>query len=139
MLASLARALPKIDPKDGDTWFDAWVAAAMATDPEGAAMQPPVLRAPNGTLQDTREFWSQGRPVYDPAAIRVPVLLTHAEWDHVLPSRMAHGLYAQLVNVPYKRFIEFSEGTHYLMIEKNRMQVLREVQHFLEEDCRPGE
>ncbi|MGA0025256.1 MAG: alpha/beta hydrolase [Burkholderiales bacterium] len=119
--------------------FDAWLAAAMATDPGGAKMNPPCLRAPNGTLLDTREFWTQGKPPYDPADIRVPVLMTHAEWDLVLPARMAHELYAKLVNVPYKRHVEFSEGTHYLMLEKNRMQVLREVQHFLEEECVAGE
>ncbi len=119
--------------------FEEWLAAAMATDPVGAAMHPPLLRAPNGTLLDTREYWTQGKPPYDPADIRVPVLMTHAEWDTVLPARMAHELYAKLVNVPYKRHVEFSEGTHYLMLEKNRMQVLREVQHFLEEECRPGE
>lgn len=126
----------KVDDVIRPAAFEAWLQAAMATDPEGAALQPPILRAPNGTLQDTREFWAQGRAPYDPAQIRVPVLLTHAEWDHVLPARMAHGLFAQLVNAPYKRHVEFSEGTHYLMLEKNRMQVLREVQHFLEEDCR---
>jgi len=129
----------KVDEVIAPETFERWLAAAMATDPGGAAMQPPCLRAPNGTLADTRDYWAQGRAPYDPARIRVPVLMTHAEWDHVLPASMAHALFGALVNAPYKRHVEFSEGTHYLMLEKNRMQVFREVQLFLEETCIPGE
>ena len=129
----------KIEEVISPAAYEAWLVAAMATDPVGSAQNPPYLRAPNGTLQDTRDFWTQGEPPYDPAAIRVPVLLTHAEWDAVLPASMGHALYAKLVNAPYKRYIEFSEGTHYLMLEKNRMQVFGEVQHFLEEACAAGQ
>ena len=39
-------------------WFDAWADATWATDPEGAKTNPPVLRAPNGVMQDSAEFWS---------------------------------------------------------------------------------
>jgi pimeloyl-ACP methyl ester carboxylesterase len=129
----------KIEEVIAPAAYEAWLVAAMAADPVGAKMNPPCMRAPNGTLLDTREYWTQGKSPYDPADIRVPVLMTHAEWDTVLPAGMAHGLFAALVNAPYKRHIEFSEGTHYLMLEKNRMQVFREVQHFLEEQCRAGE
>lgn len=120
-------------------WFDALVAAAFASDPEYGARNPPALRAPNGTLQDRREFWMRGRALYDPAEIRVPTLLTHAEWDNALPAHMPQTLFTKLVNAPYKRYIEFSEGTHYLMLEKNRMQVFREVQLFLDETAATGE
>ena len=33
-------------------WFDAWADATFASDPDGAKMNPPVLRAPNGVVQD---------------------------------------------------------------------------------------
>ncbi len=122
-----------------EAWFDALVAAAFASDPEYGARNPPALRAPNGTLLDRREFWMRGRPLYDPAEIRAPTLLTHAEWDNALPAHMPQALFPKLVNAPYKRYIEFSEGTHYLMLEKNRMQVFREVQLFLDESALSGE
>jgi len=32
-----------------------------------------------------------------------------------------------LKNTPYKRLIELSEGTHTVMMEKNRMQFFREL------------
>jgi pimeloyl-ACP methyl ester carboxylesterase len=93
-------------------WFEAWAAATFATDPVGARSNPPVLRAPNGTLQDTREYWSAGKPLYDPATIRAPVLLVHAEWDQDLPSDMLHAYFAKLTNARYKGCVEIGEGAH---------------------------
>ena len=56
-------------------WFDAWADATFATDPVGAAMTPPVLRAPNGVTADSQDYWNRGNPMYDPADIRVPTWL----------------------------------------------------------------
>jgi len=114
-------------------WFDAWADATFATDPVGSQQDPQVVRAPNGTLQDWREFWDVGKMVYNPAEIRVPTLIVHGEWDADNPSYMSQGCFAKLTNVPYKRYIEIGEGTHSVMLEKNRLQLFREVQLFLEE------
>jgi pimeloyl-ACP methyl ester carboxylesterase len=114
-------------------WFEAWADATFASDPVGAKQTPPVLRAPNGTVQDTREFWGAGKPLYDPAGIRVPTFLAHAEWDADLPSYMLHAYFAKLTNAPYKRYVEIGEGTHTIIMEKNRMQLFEAVQQFLDE------
>ena len=45
-------------------WFEAWADATFASDPVGAAQNPPVLRAPNGVVQDGNEYWSAGKPLY---------------------------------------------------------------------------
>ena len=119
-------------------WFEAWADATFATDPEGSKQTPPVLRAPNGTLQDSREFWGAGKALYDPAGIRVPTFLAHAEWDADLPSYMLHACFARLINAPYKRYVEIGEGTHTIIMEKNRMQLFQEVQQFLDEKLEPG-
>ncbi len=87
--------------------FEAWANATWATDPESSKQNPPMLRAP---------------------------MLLHAEWDADLPSYLAHGYFAQLKNTPYKRLIELSEGTHTVMMEKNRMQFFRELMGFLDEE-----
>ena len=118
-------------------WFEAWADATFATDPVGAKLSPQVLRAPNGVLQDGREFWSAGKPLYDPAAIRVPTFLAHAEWDADLPSYMLHAYFARLTGAPYKRYVEIGEGTHTVIMEKNRMQLFEEVQQFLDEKLTP--
>lgn len=120
-------------------WFEAWAAATFATDPVGSKTTPPTLRAPNGTLLDTREYWASGKPLYDPAAIRVPVLGVHAEWDQDLPRYMLHAYFAALTGAPYRRYVEIGEGTHTVFMEKNRMQLFKEVQAFLDESFQPGE
>ena len=104
----------------------------------GAKQVPPILRVPNGILQDSREFWGAGRAQYDPAGIRVPTLLAHAEWDADLPSYMVHAYFAKLTNAPYKRYVEIGEGTHTIMMEKNRMQLFQAVQQFLDEKFEPN-
>jgi len=114
-------------------WFEQWADATWATDPVGARQTPPVLRAPNGVLQDLRTYWTAGKPQYDPADIRVPTLLIHAEWDADLPSDQTRGYFAKLTNTPYKRYVEIGEGTHTVIMERNRMQLFRGVADFLTE------
>ena len=120
-------------------WFEAWADATFETDPVGSKQTPQVLRAPNGTVQDDREFWGVGKALYDPAEIRVPTFLAHAEWDADLPSYMLHAYFAKLINAPYKRYVEIGEGTHTVIMEKNRMQLFQAVQQFLEERLKPNQ
>ena len=49
--------------------------ATWATDPESAKQSPPVLRAPNGVLQDLRTYWVAGKAQYDPGDIKEPTLI----------------------------------------------------------------
>jgi pimeloyl-ACP methyl ester carboxylesterase len=114
--------------------FDAWANATWATDPESSKQNPPMLRAPNGVFEDSLNYWSAGKAQYDPGKITVPTLLLHAEWDADLPSYQAQAYFAQLKNTPYKRLIELSEGTHTVMMEKNRMQFFHELMGFLDEE-----
>jgi pimeloyl-ACP methyl ester carboxylesterase len=117
-------------------WFEAWVAATFTSDPAGAKAQPPFLRAPNGVLKDGAEYWSLGQPYYDPEQIKVPVLLVVGEWDRDTPPYMAKALFPLLVNAPGKRFVELSEGTHTIILERNRMALFEAVQTFLDEGVR---
>jgi pimeloyl-ACP methyl ester carboxylesterase len=120
-------------------WFEAWADATFATDAAGAKQTPPILRAPNGVLEDMLEFWAAGKPLYDPADIRVPTFLAHAEWDADLPSYMLYAYFAKLTNAPYKRYVQIGEGTHSIIMEKNRMQLFQAVQQFLDERLKPNE
>jgi pimeloyl-ACP methyl ester carboxylesterase len=114
-------------------WFEQWADATWATDPESAKQSPSMLRAPNGVLADLRAYWMAGKPQYDPGDIKVPTLLIHAEWDADLPSYQTQAYFAKLTHTPYKRFVELGEGTHTIMMEKNRMQFFHEVSNFLNE------
>ena len=117
-------------------WFDAWADATFATDPAGAKADPQFIRAPNGVIQDSNEFWAAGKAYYDPARITVPTLLVHAEWDRDLPPYMAQTLFPLLVNSPGKRYVQLPEGTHTIIMEKNRMMLFEAVQAFLDESGR---
>jgi pimeloyl-ACP methyl ester carboxylesterase len=114
-------------------WFDAWADATWATDQDGAKMTPPVLRAPNGVVQDGLDFWGAGKSTYDPANIKVPTMLVLGEWDRDTPPYMAQTLFPLLVNSPGKRFVMLAEGTHTIIMERNRMKLFDAVQSFLDE------
>jgi len=114
-------------------FFDAWAAATWASDPVGADENPPVIRAPNGVLQDGAEYWLAGKPYYDPAKITAPTLLITAAWDNDVPPAMARALLPLLVNASGTRHVELTEGTHHVMMEKNRIALFEAVQAFLDE------
>jgi pimeloyl-ACP methyl ester carboxylesterase len=117
-------------------WFDAWADATWATDSEGAKANPPILRAPNGVVADGNDYWAAGKPYYDPTKITVPTLLVQAEWDHDLPPYMAQTLFPLLVNSPRKLYVMLPEGTHTILMERNRSMLFEAVQVFLDEPGR---
>jgi esterase/lipase len=46
---------------------------------------------------------------------------------------MAQALYPLLSGARERRLIQFSEATHFMVIEKHRERLVREVQNFLHE------
>jgi pimeloyl-ACP methyl ester carboxylesterase len=110
--------------------FEAWADATWATDPRGSSGN---LRATNGVIEDVMTYWQADKPMYDPGKITVPTFLIHAEWDADLPIYHAQGIFNALTNTLYKRYVELGEGTHTVMLEKNRMQFFREIVGFLDE------
>jgi pimeloyl-ACP methyl ester carboxylesterase len=116
-------------------WFEQWANATWATDPAAATQNPPAIRAPNGTVADTAEFWASGKPMYDPAQITMPALIAIGEWDKDTPPYMAQAIFPLMVNSPGKRLVVLAEGTHHMMLERNRMALFRAVQTFLDEGC----
>lgn len=123
----------RVDEISPRAWFDQVFDAILATDPAGAAQNPPVVRAPNGVIKDIGEYWSKGKSTYDPAELRVPTLLIVAEWDQDTPVYMAQELFAKMKNSPNKRLTILGEGTHFIVQEKHRMKLIGQVQQFLDE------
>ena len=123
----------KMNERMPEHWFDAYLQAALASDPWSKTQSPRAFRAPNGVVLDGREYQNQGKPIYDPAEIRVPTMLILAEQDADTPLYMAQALFPLLVNAPSKRMVVIGDGTHVLLTEKNRMQLFREVDLFFTE------
>jgi hypothetical protein len=57
-------------------------------------------------------------------------LIVVAEWDYRVPD--AQELFRRLPNRIEKRLVQIGEGTHLVMLEKNRIQLFEEVQFFLD-------
>lgn len=113
-------------------WFAQWADATFATDPKGAAQNPPVLRAPEGVIYDVVRYWQKGHPTWDPAKLTMPVLMVQAEWDHDTPPYMSHTVFPLITHAPWKEYAMLGEGTHTIIMEKNRLQLFRVVQDFLD-------
>jgi len=112
-----------------DAWFEAWADATFSSGQAGPG--PAQLMAPNGTVQDSREYWASGKAIYDPGRITVPVLIVHAEWDKDCPIEMSRAVFGKLCFAPYRRWVEIGEGTHSVFMETNRWQVFSAVDGFL--------
>ncbi|MCX7933262.1 MAG: alpha/beta hydrolase [Rhodovarius sp.] len=114
-------------------WFEHWAGLTWAADPEGLRRHPPILRVPNGLIEDSRAYWEAGRPFFDPARITAPTLLVVGEWDQEAPPAMAVALFPLLSASPGKRLVMLAEGTHYMLMERHRGALFQAVQIFLEE------
>jgi pimeloyl-ACP methyl ester carboxylesterase len=116
-------------------WFRIWAETTLAIGPRGTL--PNTILAPSGAIQDIREYWAAGRPFYDPGEIRVPVLLVHAEWDADVTFDTARDFFGRLTAAPYRRWIEIGQGTHMVILEKNRWQAVNSITAFFGEDAVP--
>lgn len=110
-----------------DAWFEAWAEATFAQSEFG----PDRLRAPNGTVQDSRDYWASGKPVYNPTEITVPVLIVHGDLDRDCPIDMAEAVFGKLSSAPTRSWIEIRDATHSLFLETSRWQVFDAVDGFL--------
>jgi esterase/lipase len=84
-----------------------------------------------------REYWFAGKPYWDPSRVIPPTLVVRGEWDGVSTVSEALGLFNALSNARLKRMVLLGAGSHMMLIEKNREQLFREVQLFLDEATPP--
>jgi pimeloyl-ACP methyl ester carboxylesterase len=113
--------------------FEAWSAAEIATDADGAKQSPPVVRTPNGYYADDTDYQAAGKPLWDPSESAAPTLVVVGDWDGLAPPARAQAVFSKLTNAPERRLVQIGEATHIVLLEKNRLQLYREVQMFLDE------
>lgn len=89
--------------------------------------------APNGVVQDRRDYWAAGRAFYDPGEIKAPTLLLHGEWDRDVPLDATQAYFRHLTGAAYKRWIEIGQATHMLILERHRGQAFEAIAAFLDE------
>jgi pimeloyl-ACP methyl ester carboxylesterase len=108
-----------------------------ALDPRSPLQAPRAFRCPNGALADLVEVFN-GRPLYDPAKLAMPVLLIRGEQDTTSTATDAQRLLAAIAS-PVKRYRGIAPGSHFLCIERNRVKLYDELNDFLglREDSAP--
>ena len=100
-------------------------------DRQGARRKTPAFRLANGSLADLYDR-ARNKPLYDASKITCPVLLIRGDQDGASADPEAWGLYKALSNSRGKRYVIINDGTHFMELEKRRMELLSEVQLFLE-------
>ncbi|VEI18968.1 Esterase/lipase [Serratia plymuthica] len=111
--------------------FSQWATQTLSDEPNLQLKVQHKIRASTGPIQDTRDYWSVGIPVYDPGDIRVPVLLLHGEWDQDVPVNATLNWFLRATGAPWKRWVEIGEATHMMVLEKNRKQVFALSRDFI--------
>lgn len=106
----------------------AWLAALAAT-----AGGEQTLKVPNGAVADALKSWGAGKPAWKPERISAPTMVIQGEWDSDTPPAMGLSVFAHLTGTSARRYVLIGEGTHLLLLEKNRRQLFQAVYGFLEE------
>ncbi len=113
----------------------AYVAAALASDPTSETRTPPSFRAPSGAMEDSF-YLALGRQLWDASLIRVPTLILRSERDFWSRPQDVELLAEHLVHAPRVRKMTLPDATHYVHLdrpERGRSAFLKEVVSFLSE------
>jgi pimeloyl-ACP methyl ester carboxylesterase len=111
---------------------DAFINAALKSDPTSNDRNPPALRAPNGVLEDTF-MQATGRRIWNASSIYVPVLVIAGEYDTWSYPEDREILMRDLTNAPSKKSVLIPEATHFVIFEKNRFRLYESVSNFLKD------
>lgn len=137
LLGSWDRSIPA-----GAEWRDpavaeAYVAAALASDPTSASRTPPSFRAPTGGYEDSF-YLATGRQLWDASLIRTSAMVIRSErcfWSRPEdPQRMVE----HLVHATRVERLTLADATHFVHLdrpERGRARLLEAVVAFLGEEA----
>lgn len=98
-------------------------------DPLASSHVPPAFRSPTGALADLIGIFN-GRPLYDPSRIIMPVLLIRGGDDTTSTDTDARNLLGR-IGSREKEYQIISPGSHFLCVEKNRTKLYQSINEFL--------
>ncbi|MEU6644733.1 alpha/beta fold hydrolase [Saccharomonospora sp. NPDC046836] len=127
-----------IPVEDKTTWRDpavvnAYVRAALKSDPTSDSRSPASFRAPSGALEDSF-YLATGRQLWDASLITAPTLILRSEYDFWSRAEDVRLLEEHLVHAPAVRAVELAQATHFAHLDRmqrGRGQFLTEVTRFL--------
>ncbi|UBU09030.1 alpha/beta fold hydrolase [Nonomuraea gerenzanensis] len=112
---------------------DAYIKAALASDPTSGTRTPPSFRAPSGAMEDSF-YLATGRQLWDAGTITARTLIVRSERDFWSRPEDVTRLREHLVHAREVRSVELPEATHYVHLdraERGRERFVREVVNFL--------
>ncbi len=109
--------------------FQALFRSALDADPAAATRSPTAFRVPNGTLVDLHSVFS-GRPLYDPAALRLPTLLLRGADDPTSSDSDARRLLDAL-GAEERHYRVVPTASHFAMGERRAAEFHRLSEEFL--------
>jgi pimeloyl-ACP methyl ester carboxylesterase len=107
---------------DKDAWRDprvaeAYVAAAIASDPTSRDRQPPTVRVPSGPLRDSHAA-ANGVMMWVASAIAAPVLVVRSARDFWSRPEDVAALQRDLHRSRDARFVTIPEATHFVFLDR---------------------
>lgn len=111
----------------------AWVQSTLDSDADDDPARTGTLRAPAGVVADVMEYWSAGRPTYDPGLVEAPTLIVVGEWDHETTPEQGRAVFDRLVRARDRRYVLVGRATHSMPLERQRGVLHRTVNAFLAE------
>ena len=123
--------IPVADKKAwrSDDVLAAVLEGAVGCDPKSGERAPPAFRSPNGPFADIFEAFS-GRPLYDAAAIREPVLIVRGEGDSTATDADARRLLGALGS-KVKFYRSVARGSHFALLERSAPALYEACGEFL--------
>ena len=112
-----------------DDMPDAIFDALVGLDPLAKSRTPPAFRSPTGALADLIHVFN-GKPLYDPKRISMPTLLVRGADDTTSTDTDARNLLAAIA-ASYKDYQVIAPGSHFLCVEKNRLELYERINQFL--------
>lgn len=119
LLAAWDRSIPL---EDKSQWRDpavteAYVAAALESDPESGKRDPRAFRAPNGAMEDSF-YLATGRSLWDASFVLAPTLVLASERDFWSRPADRERLKAGLVHAPRVSVVVIPETTHHVHLDR---------------------
>ena len=129
-----------IPTEDKSAWRDpavaqAYVAAALASDPTSSSRNPPSFRSPCGALEDSF-YLAIGRQLWDASLVTAPVLILASEHDFWSRPEDRQNLADDLVHSVKVRVVVIPEATHFVHLDRvnhGRALLLNEIASFVQQ------
>jgi pimeloyl-ACP methyl ester carboxylesterase len=111
-----------IGEQDKSVWrdaavADAYVAAALASDPTSSSRTPPSFRSPCGALEDSF-YLATGRQLWDASLVTAPTLVLASEGDFWSRPEDRQNLVNDLVHSAKVRVVVIPDATHFVHLDR---------------------